>query len=70
MVLLILRNFAKKDAGLCGFLLDLCVCGVCWVLMIFAGFIYFYIILIDFAGFVGFVCVMILPDFAIFCKFC
>ena len=43
-----------------------CVCGVCWVLMVYAGFIDFYIILIDFAGFAEFVCVMILPDFAIF----
>ena len=42
------------------------VCGVCWILMIFAGFINFCILLIDFAGFAEFVCVMILQDFAIF----
>ena len=51
--------------------------AVCLILMIFAGFINFCILLIDFAGFAEFVCVMILPDFAIFfadfakvCRFC
>ena len=45
------------------------MCGVCLILLIFVGFIDFCIILIDFAGFTEFVCVMILPDFAIFCRF-